>query len=1314
LRTLGGAALCAEPGGASVLGPGKPLALLVFLAFAPGRRASRESLIDLLWSDLEPERARPALRQSLFHLRRVVGDDAIAGTEELTLSRCIDSDRDRFLAAIDRGELDDAVELYQGDFLPAFGVPGGAAFEHWADLERRRLQSSFIRCAELLVRRHLNESRSRDARRIARAVRDLAPNEEAAWRLVLESAIAGSDFVGAAVEANALEEWAAAEQVVLEPATRTAITRARRVAPPTAEDKGASRLMAELTGREREFFAITTAWDAVRSGPARHLHLSAPAGFGKSRLLRDALARLAATGAPMVQLRGTPGDRDVPYAFAGDLAAALVTLPGAAGVAPASAATLLALNPALSAWLSGTADTAAGEEALRRRIHALTDLVQSVAHEQRFVLAIDDLHWVDAPSFRVVEGMLGRLNEAHVLCLTASRPERAPGDERCTEVPLPALSVEQVGGLVAALGTIPADGTWSASFVAGLHAATRGSPLLVLETLQLALDQGALTLDGTEWRCLDANRLASLLKAGEALRERVRALPGAQGSVLSLLAIAGIPLDDDVLASAAGISREELSVLTGPLERHGLAARTSAGWMPAHDEIADAARAGLSDAQRTSAERRVGEYFARVAGDDLHGIIRATRHFTAADDAAAVQRLCRRYVQLARERGDRRPYAQLAAELIGADASSPRVAALVKTLPRAWRAGLWSRTRQLGAAAVFILAPSLGAGALWMRSASEASLQRLVFADSAGTVRMIAMRDQEWDGRNTPLDATRGSTALADAALGFQERPPAISPDGRSAAWTQDSGDSTTLDIWIRTPGGTRRLTREYRDDVVLGWLPDGSALVGTTNRWSPVGDGDYDIAIFDTATGAARQVTRGPSHDTSPTVSPDGTRIAFIRESSNDAPQLCVTLISGNSEPECRMVDGQPIGELLGWVSPVELALVVSEERNRPLVIYDWPRKAKTEILGPHVVRARLSPDRRWIAAAVRKDGIRGVRDWVVPVGRPNQARPVAGASGVRWWEGPFDRSLLIDRLEFADSATLIPYGLGTRFRVRPLTAANGELPLYAPVTWTSSDTLVATVDSTGEVRPRSGGTVTVTASLAGWRSVSRALRIGGEPSTTIMTEQWDGEWAARWLPWGEPAPRVVAGPGGIRGFDNNGDGSYYSMAVLRRALSARQGLGMEVRLSTPLTRFKWQRLHASIVSGIDTAALRAADQAKAPPSLGRSDAACGITFPTDGRWGATRITVIGSISQLIDLAASAAPLRSGAWWTLRLQILPDGRCGVAINNRVIWLSPEPIPLNGEFRVRLGDSSAGTTLLHGPLTIWTGVRTDIDWTRHE
>jgi DNA-binding SARP family transcriptional activator len=80
------------------LGPGKPLALLVYLAAAPGRRSSREHLVDLLWSDRPADEARHVLRQVTWQLRRRLGDRILATVgEELVLTDDVQSDRADFL-----------------------------------------------------------------------------------------------------------------------------------------------------------------------------------------------------------------------------------------------------------------------------------------------------------------------------------------------------------------------------------------------------------------------------------------------------------------------------------------------------------------------------------------------------------------------------------------------------------------------------------------------------------------------------------------------------------------------------------------------------------------------------------------------------------------------------------------------------------------------------------------------------------------------------------------------------------------------------------------------------------------------------------------------------------------------------------------------------------------------------------------------------------------------------------------------------------------------------------------------------------------
>ncbi len=285
LHTLGGAALLDTATGATILGPGKPLALVAYLALNPGHSATREFLTDLLWADLEGDRARHALRQAVWQLRHILGESAFAGRDELRLAIPIPSDRDDFLAAMDRGDCDRAVECYAGPFLPDLAVPGGVEFEHWADTERDRLRATFLRACEMATRRKLAASSFRDAQRIARRARDADPSNELGWRLLLESLAAGQDFITATLEADGLEARAAAELRTLEPATRATIRMARQVSEGAPQRE--QELVADLIGREREYAIILDACERAASGPATHVHLTAPAGLGKTRLLHD-------------------------------------------------------------------------------------------------------------------------------------------------------------------------------------------------------------------------------------------------------------------------------------------------------------------------------------------------------------------------------------------------------------------------------------------------------------------------------------------------------------------------------------------------------------------------------------------------------------------------------------------------------------------------------------------------------------------------------------------------------------------------------------------------------------------------------------------------------------------------------------------------------------------------------------------------------------------------------------------------------------------------------------------------------------------
>ncbi len=140
LRTLG-AALLEGPEGTPASGAGqrRRIALLVLLATSR-QGISRDRLVGLLWPESPEDRARHALAQLLYTLRRDLGGEVASGTATLLLDRTrVGSDVDEMEAALEEGDLERAVELYRGPFLDGFYLSGCPDFERWVEEERARI-----------------------------------------------------------------------------------------------------------------------------------------------------------------------------------------------------------------------------------------------------------------------------------------------------------------------------------------------------------------------------------------------------------------------------------------------------------------------------------------------------------------------------------------------------------------------------------------------------------------------------------------------------------------------------------------------------------------------------------------------------------------------------------------------------------------------------------------------------------------------------------------------------------------------------------------------------------------------------------------------------------------------------------------------------------------------------------------------------------------------------------------------------------------------------------------------------------------------
>ncbi len=182
----------------------KNVALVAYLALTGGRH-SRETLITLLWPELEPRRARAVLRRNLSVLGKALGGEwlVVDGDEIGTdpgADFWLDVDRFRHLLSTCQKHghpdaqvcsqcldaLAEAVELYRGDLMESTGLRDSAAFDEWQFFQTESLRQAFAAALEKLVHGHSARGEFEPAIRYARRWLALDPLHEPAHRHLMQ------------------------------------------------------------------------------------------------------------------------------------------------------------------------------------------------------------------------------------------------------------------------------------------------------------------------------------------------------------------------------------------------------------------------------------------------------------------------------------------------------------------------------------------------------------------------------------------------------------------------------------------------------------------------------------------------------------------------------------------------------------------------------------------------------------------------------------------------------------------------------------------------------------------------------------------------------------------------------------------------------------------------------------------------------------------------------------------------------------------------------------------------------------------------
>ncbi|PFG42626.1 putative ATPase [Isoptericola jiangsuensis] len=282
-----------------------------------------------------------------------------------------------------------------------------------------------------------------------------------------------------------------------------------------------------LTGRDDELRTLAA---AVRPGAAG-IVVAGPAGVGKTRLAREALALAARRGATPVWAHGSAAARPLP----------------------------------LGAF-TGVLDLPAGESA-----ESVGRALEHLAARERLVLAVDDAHLLDEHSAILLDRVVERRAATVLVTVRAGEPAPDPvtslwKDDRLARLDVAPLDAARTAELVARVLSGPVD----QASAHRLWALTEGSPLFLRHLLGGEVSAGRFAATAGVWRWTGDPAIPPGL--ADLLAREIGGLAPPVQDVVDLVALAE-PVDVTTLCSLASAGAVEEAEVRGLVRTDGTVAR---------------------------------------------------------------------------------------------------------------------------------------------------------------------------------------------------------------------------------------------------------------------------------------------------------------------------------------------------------------------------------------------------------------------------------------------------------------------------------------------------------------------------------------------------------------------------------------------------------------------------------------------------------------------------------------------------------------------------------------------------------------------
>ncbi|MGD8750447.1 MAG: AAA family ATPase [Anaerolineales bacterium] len=578
----------------------KSKALFQILLIEPGRLVPTDQLLEHLWPDLPPNKAKNNLWVTVSQLRRVLEPSLPARARSAYIDKkgegyYFNTDSDYWLdceafaknliVSQTGTNVNDSISaweaahsFYRGDYME------DEPYAEWAQLTRMQWQRRYQQLLTNLAEAYGKNGRFDKAITHCRTILALDKTNENAYRLLMRC-LASLGERGAALKVYNEAVQALQDDIGVDPMPET-MKLARQIEQLEGDwrfEIGQPQASSPFVGRRKEIDLFTQVLTQTATGQGRVLIFTGEPGIGKTRVIQEMTSLAYQKGFQSLTAQCYQMEQTLPYQPLIDLARQMMEIDHRwQQLAPVWLRELAVLVPEMEEVAAAAMTTEPPAEELDesqqgRLFQAIFHLFANMSDQNKLLLVVEDIHWADTTTLQCLHYLVRHISINPIVFLFTLREESLSTDldlvallnnlrreKHVRYLSLSRLTIEDTKALLMkSADTKPyADqlGNW-------LYKETTGHPFFFTSLLQSLREEGLLVdAAKTDWRMLA--RTDPGLTLPDAIRvsvlSRLQRLQQSERDVLDWMAVYGRGLEFSTLQT---ISNQPPIVLLNAVEK---------------------------------------------------------------------------------------------------------------------------------------------------------------------------------------------------------------------------------------------------------------------------------------------------------------------------------------------------------------------------------------------------------------------------------------------------------------------------------------------------------------------------------------------------------------------------------------------------------------------------------------------------------------------------------------------------------------------------------------------------------------------------